>query len=55
MPVWLCLLPMLRYAKLSYFGLLKGFKEADYIGALIYAGIVNQVSCSVWAVDFVAF
>jgi hypothetical protein len=35
--------------------LLKGFKEADYIGALIYAVIVNQVSCSVWAVDFVAF
>jgi hypothetical protein len=34
---------------------LKGFKEADYIGALIYAVIVDQVSCSVWAVDFVTF
>jgi hypothetical protein len=34
---------------------LKGFKEAYYIWALVYAVIVNQVSCSIWAVDFVAF
>jgi len=40
---------------LAFSGSLKGFEEADYIGALIYAGIINQVSCSVWAVDFVAF
>jgi hypothetical protein len=34
---------------------LKRFKEADYITALIYAVVVNQVGCSVWAVNLVTF
>jgi hypothetical protein len=34
---------------------LKGFKETYYIWVWIYTVIVNQVRCSVWAVDFVAF
>ena len=35
--------------------LLERFKEAYYFWTLIHAVAVNQVGCSVWAVDFVAF
>jgi len=35
--------------------LLKRFKEAYYFRAWIYTVIVNQVSGSIWAVDFVTF
>jgi len=39
----------------GYFDSLKVFKETYYIRALIYAGTINQMGCSIWAVDFVAF
>ena len=34
---------------------LKRFKEADYVLALLYARVINQVRCSVGAVNLVAF
>jgi hypothetical protein len=36
-------------------GSLERLYETDYVWALIYAVAVNQVSCAVWAVDFVTF
>jgi len=39
----------------SYFGSLKSFKETDYVWTLMYTVTVNQVSGSVWTVDFVTF
>lgn len=35
--------------------LLKRLEEADYISVLIYAVVVDQVGCSVWAVNLVTF
>jgi hypothetical protein len=34
---------------------LKGFKEANYFWALVFAGAINQVSCAVRAVNLVIF
>jgi hypothetical protein len=51
----------IKVSKISGFSIeyadksLERLHETNYFWTLIYAGTVNQMSCTIWAVDFVAF
>jgi len=51
-------LPIPDLSPISFFELfelLKRFEETDNVRALGYAGVIDQVCCSIWAVNFVSF